>query len=215
MESETAVTFDGFGLSVEVDGIPKTILEVEGWKSIVPDEGKNFALRVNNSTDRPVLVQIFVDGISVMGGDRYILAPHQQTICRGFAKDQETVTRFVFGRAQAITGRHAQLSTCQHDIGLIRAVFYATEAAGPRAQPVSGPFTGAAPVKACTVDQDNLKKTNALILEGERIRDPTYYSETQYRTLARLAELEIRYNVVAAPTRALANDQGDADAAGY
>jgi hypothetical protein len=72
-------------------------------------EGKNYAIRVHNRSDRRIGVVIAVDGRNIISGDKsrlrsdermYVLNPYQQTTYEGWRTGKNWVNRFYFTAAE-------------------------------------------------------------------------------------------------------------------
>lgn len=125
----SAAQREGFELSVVVDGCEAPEYPHDGKLYVEALRGRNFTLRLSNSTGERVAVALSVDGRNVVdakrttasGAAKWILSPGQTVEIPGWQVSGETSRKFFFTE----TGRsYAKWLGDTRNVGRIEAVFY-------------------------------------------------------------------------------------------
>jgi hypothetical protein len=119
----------GFGLDVLVNGSPRSELAARGTVYVEALKGRDYALRLSNSTGRRVAVALSVDGLNTIDAKhtssrdarKWVLAPYETVVIPGWQVNNSVSRKFVFTGERGSYG--AALGKTE-DLGVIEAVFF-------------------------------------------------------------------------------------------
>jgi len=196
----TKVSSLGFDMKVTVDGIPRPVMYVEGWKCIFPAMGKQFKIVVKNNNSWDALCVVEVDGEQVETGLVTILAAESSAEFSGWRKTASTILPFVFTETKKdanLNNNTMAKGTNDTEVGLIAAIFYRTEVAGGHVGTHS--YNNNKAHSNTNVLLNNEKKNDVIVGSGAEQVQPIYWTDKQYVKKFECARLEIRYNALMEP----------------
>jgi hypothetical protein len=192
----------GVRMQVLVDGVARTVYSSGQASSLIcPAEGKSFVVTAKNTTERPFLVLLLIDGVVANPGS-YLVEPKATVTFHGWQKNDREAEAFVFQKTTAPQGE-GELKTSMHDVGLIEAQVFSCDVADKLTR-VQSPV---APVinKPTAVELDNPKKVDATVGKGAAVHAPTQTVSGITRHGV-LYVLEMRYNMIGEGTLQRARD---------
>ena len=119
----------GFSLDVLVNGSPRPELTARGAVYVEALKGRDYSLRLSNSTGSRVAVALSVDGLNTIDAKhtssrdarKWVLAPYETVVIPGWQVNNLVSRKFVFTGERASYG--AALGKTE-DLGIIEAVFF-------------------------------------------------------------------------------------------
>lgn len=127
----TALSSSDIDVNIIVNGqeIDKIYAKNNVWfVSPHPSESQPYVIRIRNKSSRRIVVEVTVDGISVMngqtgaGGGGYIINAHSYQDIKGWRRGMDAVSQFVF---TSDNSSYAGLTRRTKDIGTITVTAYA------------------------------------------------------------------------------------------
>jgi len=199
--TENSVKSEDFELVVYVDGKPRDVFMLNNSANIVPVIGEEFEVKFLNNRGKDVLVQLFVDGVNVLGDgwDAIVKASSDYTF-KGFSKDENRIAAFAFAPLDKEAGPITPNSTTTPDpsIGLISCIIYDCECTGLISSSYSS-VTQPNVIKDNQSISKNKKKANVITTTGTILKDYSGVTKYNYVKKGTIGIMDIRYNAIGAP----------------
>eukprot|EP01118_Nematostelium_gracile_P005398 TRINITY_DN170_c0_g1_i1.p2 TRINITY_DN170_c0_g1~~TRINITY_DN170_c0_g1_i1.p2 ORF type:complete len:227 (+),score=81.99 TRINITY_DN170_c0_g1_i1:146-826(+) len=200
-----------FHMSIEVENEPMEIFVLNDYPNVVPKVGSEFAVRFQNDGDEDVLVNLSIDGTSVLGeGWDSIVKAKGELLSRGYSKGNGKCAAFLFAKLDKEAGPYTPQDAKRMPdsrVGLIACKVFACRKGGVIPN-VSALGNTPNVVKDNTQISKNKKKANVIAGTGHEFRDQSGISKVAYEKLEMIASMEVRYNSIgeAIPTAEMDQD---------
>jgi len=191
---------NSFEMCVLVDGAPREVYMLNNMPNIVPQVGSEYKIRLYNRSDKDIMCQLVVDGVSVLGGWDVIIKAQDHFTFKGFSKGDNHLASFVFAplkKSKNETTQHTYNKTPDYNIGLISCEVYECENKGIREGTDSfGSSTSPSVKKDMTKGVNDKKKCDVVTGEGKLTKDLLTLSKYRYVRRGLLGKIELRYNAI-------------------